>query len=204
MSLPISKSQAYKVAEWMKGNFSNQISQAVAATPFSVDIVCGIACQETAYFWLSFIDTLSVDEVLARCVLDASGDFPGTQRSVFPRNTDRFRSRFGDEFTEMLISEANKTRQLRGFGPQRWVYKGYGIYQYDLQYVIEDEEFFREKQWYQFEQCLNRLLKELKEKFETHHDIWKAIRAYNGSGQSATSYANNVIQFAHYCSEVSG
>jgi hypothetical protein len=204
MSLPITKTQAHKVAEWMKGNFGSRINEAVAATPFSVDIVCGIACQETAYFWLSFINSLSVDEVLARCVLDASGDFPGTQRDAFPRNTELFRNRFGDEFTEMLISEANETRQLRGYGPQRWVYKGYGIYQYDLQYVIADEEFFREKQWYQFEQCLKRLMKELKEKFAAHHDLWKAIRAYNGSGQNATSYANNVIQLAHYCSEVGG
>ena len=203
MSLPITKSQAYRVAEWMKGNFGNRITEGAAGTPFSVDIICGIACQETAYFWLSFINSLSVDEVLARCVLDASGDFPGTERSAFPRNTDAFRNRFGDEFTEMLISEANQTRHLRGFGPKQWVYKGYGIYQYDLQYVIEDEEFFRQKQWYQFEECFKRLLQELKAKFETHQDVWKAIRAYNGSGENATRYANNVIQFAHYCSEVS-
>lgn len=203
MSLPINKAQAHKVAEWMKHNFGSQISEAVEGTPFSVDLICAIACQESAYFWLSFINTLSVDEVLARCVLDGSGDVPGTDRTAFPRNTARFREHFGDEFTEMLISEANKTRHLRGYGPKQWVYKGYGIYQYDLQAVMSDEAFFREKQWYQFDQCLKRAVKELREKFATHHDLWKAIRAYNGSGQSATEYANNVTQFAEYCAEVS-
>jgi hypothetical protein len=204
MSLPITKEQAYKVAEWMKASFEEAIRQAVEDTSFSVDLVCGIACQETAYFWLSFINKLSVGDVLAKCVLDASGDFPGTHRSAFPKDTAAFRNRFGNEFTEMLIAEANKTRQLRGFGPKDWVYKGYGIYQYDLQYVLDDEEFFREKQWYKFDECLKRLMKELKQKYEIHNDIWKAIRAYNGSGESATRYANNVIQFAQYCSEVSG
>ena len=202
MSLPITKDQAHKAAKWMKTNFAGDIRSAVAGTPFTVDIVCGIACQETAYFWLSFISRLPVEEVLARCVLDASGDFPDTRRSAFPRNTEAFRARYGDEFTEMLIAEANKTRRLRGFGPQRWVYKGYGIYQYDLQFVTSDEAFFRRKQWYSYAECLKRLMKELREKYRAQGDLWKAIRAYNGSGPSATSYANNVIQFARYCSEV--
>jgi hypothetical protein len=202
MSLPITKKQAYKAAEWMKTNFGNSIHQAVADTPFSVEIVCGIACQETAYFWLSLVDYLPVDNILARCVLDASGDYPGTDRSVFPSNTAEFRHHYGDEFTNMLITEANITRKLRGFGPKDWVYKGYGIYQYDLQYVLEDEQFFREQQWYKFDECLKRLMNELNEKYKTQKDIWKTVRAYNGSGASATGYANNVIQFAQYCSEV--
>jgi len=202
MALPINKQQAHKAARWMKTNFGEEISVAVAGTPFSTDIVCAIACQETAYFWLNFIDTLSVDDVLARCVLDGSGDVPGTSRGPFPKNTAAFRERYGDEFTDMLIAEANESRKLRGYGPKNWVYKGYGIYQYDLQYVISDESFFRQKKWYSYDECLKRLMKELKEKYSHHGELWKAIRAYNGSGPKATEYANNVIQFAEYCSEV--
>jgi predicted patatin/cPLA2 family phospholipase len=104
----------------------------------------------------------------------------------------------------MLIAEANKTRELRGFGPKDWVYKGYGIYQYDLQYVVEDESFFREKKWYKHANCLDRLIKELHQKYEIYQDIWKAIKAYNGLGDGATRYANNVIQFATYGSEIEG
>jgi len=202
MSLPITKQQAYKAAEWMKVNFGGMIKESVKNTPFSIDLVCGIACQETAYFWLSFINNLSANDVLARCVLDASGDFPGTQRNPFPKNTEKFRQRFGDDFTNMLIEEANKTRKLRGFGPQNWVYKGYGIYQYDLQHVSEDEAFFRQKGWYKYNECLKRLMKELKNKYAIQGDIWKTVRAYNGSGARATQYANNVIQYTQYCSEI--
>jgi hypothetical protein len=202
MSLPITKQQAYSAATWMKTNFGGTITTAMAGTPFDVNLICGIACQETAYFWLSFIKKLSPDDVLARCVLDASGDFPGTQRSAFPKNTDAFRKKYDDAFTGMLIDEANQTRKLRGFGAQQWVYKGYGIYQYDLQFVQNDEAFFRNKLWYQFDECLERVKQELVEKYAVQKDIWKTVKAYNGSGQAATDYANNVIQFAKYCSEV--
>jgi hypothetical protein len=132
----------------------------------------------------------------------SSGDYPDTRRRTFPKNTQAFRVRYGETFTQMLINEANKTRRSRGFGPQQWVYKGYGIYQYDLQFVVEDEMFFRNRQWYQFDQCLSRLMKELKENFQTHKDIWRTVKAYNGSGESVTRYANNVVQFVQYCSEV--
>jgi hypothetical protein len=202
MPLPISRDQAHTVARWMKDNFGSAIQGAVAGTPFSLDIVCAIACQETAFVWIHFLDNLSNDEILARCVFDASGDFPDTHRSAFPRNTAAFRQKYDDDFTQMLIDEANKTRALRGFGPKDWVYKGYGIYQYDLQHVTSNEAFFRQKQWYRHDQCLAMLMRELREKYAAKHDLWKAIKAYNGSGASATDYANNVIQFAHYCAEV--
>src|SRR5436305_11438180 len=115
MSLPITQKQAYAVAEWMKSNFRPAIDKAVKGTPFSPDILCGIACQETAYFWLPLLKRLSAKEILARCVLDANGDYPGTKRSAFPTNTAAFRNQYGDEFADMLISEANETRKLRGF-----------------------------------------------------------------------------------------
>jgi hypothetical protein len=202
MPLPITRDQTHQVAKWMKGNFGDAIRAAVAGTPFSPDIVCAIACQETAFVWVHFLDRLSVNEIIARCVFDASGDFPGTKRSAFPRDTAAFRQRYGDEFTGMLIDEANKTRALRGFSPAQWVYKGYGIYQYDLQNVTANEAFFHEKQWYGHDRCLEMLMAELREKYAAQRDLWKAIKAYNGSGASATDYANKVIQFAHYCAEV--
>ena len=202
MTMPLTKDQAHGAARWMKSNFRTPINTALAGTPFSIDLLCGIACQETAIFWLTFIDKLSPAEILGRCVLDASGDFPGTKRSAFPKNTSAFRDRYGDQFAEMLISEANLTRKLRGFSPKQWVYKGYGVYQYDLQYVKPDELFFREKQWYDFGECLKRVVGKLSEKYKIHKDICKTVRAYNGSGPKATEYANNVVQFTAYASEV--
>jgi hypothetical protein len=203
MPLPLSKDQSIKAITWMKQNFSKEIEDAVNNTPFSLDIVCGIACQETAYVWIDWIGKKSVDEILSLCVFDASGDFPDTKRSAFPKNTDAFRSVYGDEFTNMLIEEANRSRKERGLSPKSWVYKGYGIYQYDLQYVKEDEAFFKEKQWFNYSKCLEKAMKELTNKWKANNDLFKAVRAYNGSGPSAQDYANNVMIFNNYSKEVS-
>lgn len=186
----------------MKKNFQPAMEEAVKNTPFSIDTLCGIACQETAYVWISWIGQKTPEEILALCVFDASGDFPGTQRRAFPRNTEAFRSKYGAGFTDMLIAEANKSREARGFSPKQWVYKGYGIYQYDLQHVVGDELFFREKQWYRYDKCIEKVMLELNRKWAVHKDMFKTIKAYNGSGPRAEQYANNVTIFIEYSREV--
>jgi len=201
---PISEAQAMKAINWLKANFGQQIADAVKDTHYSVDNICGIACQETAYFWLNLIGTLSSANVCARCVLDASGDVPDTTRSAFPRNTEIFRQTYGAERTQMLIDEANLTRKLRTFQPKDWVYKGYGIFQYDLQFVQVDPDFFFKKQWYDFSACLDRLMRELRRTWTQHGDLFDTIRAYNGSGHSAAVYAQNVLADSGLASGVSG
>lgn len=204
MPLPLSKTQATKAIAWMKQNFANEMIKAVQGTPFSIDVLCGIACQETASVWINWIDDKNVDEILGLCVFDASGDFPGTKRTAFPRNTAAFRDAYGDEFTDMLINEANRSRKERNYSPKNWVYKGYGLYQYDLQFVKVDDAFFRDKRWYSYEHCLEKALRELTDKWKRQKDLFKTIRAYNGSGSAAQEYANNVMIFTSYAKEVIG
>ncbi|HEV2840304.1 MAG TPA: hypothetical protein VGW39_03180 [Chthoniobacterales bacterium] len=199
--LPISLGSARKATNWLMTNFGGSIRSATDGTPFNSALLCGIACQETAYFWLPLLtkagSTITPDEVVARCVLDASGDAPNAPRSAFPKNTAAFRAKYDRAFCDMLVDEANATRALRGFSPKEWIYKGYGIFQYDLQFVVEDEDYFRFKQWHDFELCLKRVMKELKTIFARNGgNLWEAVRAYNGGGQSARDYRDNVKQFA--------
>jgi hypothetical protein len=150
---------------------------------------------------VQFIDEMDADAALARCVFDASGDADGTRRGAFPRNTADFRARYdavAPGFADMLIAEANKARSVRGLAEKQWVYKGYGLFQYDLQHVIDDESFFREKKWYDFGECLQRLVSELNAKFAVTKDRDQAIRAYNGSGPAAKAYLANVLQFIEF------
>ncbi|MEO5913791.1 MAG: hypothetical protein ABIS50_06135 [Luteolibacter sp.] len=205
--LPIDQKQARRVTRWMMDHYGPKLRKACAGTSFSPELLCAIVCQETAYFWLPLLDKLEktaefkdkspelADLILARCVLDASGDFPGTSRSAFPKNTAAFRAKYGADFTNLLIGEANKTRALRNFGPKDWVYKGYSLFQYDLQSVLEDESFFRERKWYDFEACLGKCMGELKQKFKATGELWEAVRAYNGAGASARQYRDNVRTF---------
>lgn len=195
---PIGADQARRGSRLLKQLHGPEIEAAIKDTEFSVDNICGIACQETAYFWLKLVDDGKLDpkDICGRCVLDASGDYPGTERSAFPRNTAAFRDVYGDERTQLLIDEANLTRKLRDYPPKEWVYKGYGIFQYDLQFVKDDPDFFFDKQWYDFSACLDRVMRELRRTWAAHGNLHDAIRAYNGSGSRAEVYAQNVIAYS--------
>lgn len=209
LDLPVGEASARKVTRWLMGNFGAKLEAAGKGTPFTPAILCAIVCQETAYFWLPMLEKLEqtlefksnpgelVDLIIARCVLDASGDHPDSPRSAFPKNTAAFRAKYGNEFTNFLIEEANQSRKLRDYGPKDWVYKGYGLFQYDLQFVVTDEAFFRERKWYDFDACLAKCIGELKSKYKTvNGDLWEAIRDYNGSGPRAKAYREKVRQFA--------
>ncbi len=206
-TLPINESQARRTTRWLLEHFGepmHAIIEETPATPFSVEVLCGIVCQETACFFVRHLDTLTPAQVLARCVFDASGDAAGTARSAFPKDTAAFRAAYGDAFTRMLVDEANETRALRGMGPKPWVYKGYGIFQYDLQYVAQDERFFRERLWRDFDACLRRAMSELTRKFAARGELWAAVKAYNGSGPKAAQYAENVQVFTAWAKNEMG
>ncbi|HEY5705975.1 MAG TPA: hypothetical protein VIS96_10410 [Terrimicrobiaceae bacterium] len=198
--LPISLNSARKATNWLMTHFGGSIRAATDDTPFNPALLCGIACQETAYFWLPIVtkagSKTTPDEVVARCVLDASGDAPNSSRSAFPRNTAAFRAKYDRAFADMLVEEANSSRALRRFGPKNWIYKGYGIFQYDLQFVTEDEGYFRFRQWHDFGACVNRVIKELNSIYARNGgNLWEAVRAYNGGGQAARNYRDNVKEF---------
>jgi len=180
---------AHGVTRWMISNFQSELADAVRSTPFTMPLLCAIACREAGMYWLPLTPHKTAAEILGLCVYDASGDVAGAPRGAFPINTAQFRLAYGDAFTAMLIAEANSARAARGLAPASMVYKGYGIFQYDLQYVRTDEAFFRSKQWYSFAECVGRAVSELKKKFDATGDIQDAVRAYNGSGAKAATSA---------------
>jgi hypothetical protein len=200
MALPLSQDQVGKAAAWLMANFGDAIHAAVKGKPYDAALACAIAAKETGAYWVSRIGKLSPAEILGLQVGDASGDVPGTSRAAFPRNTAEFRARYGDAFTDMLIAEANKARALRGFSPKAWVYKGYGIFQYDLQHVETDEDFFRQKQWYEMAPCLARMTRVLDRTVTRANGIERdAVRRYNGTGPAAEEYAAHVMTFVGWC-----
>jgi hypothetical protein len=196
--LPMTRDDARRLADKLKTAFGERMRDALAGTHFSVEIACAIACKETGLYLLPFLKRMSMDEALARCVFDASGDAAGTSRGAFPKNTAAFRERYGDALTDMLIAEANLTRNARGMKDAPWVYKGYGLFQYDLQNIVDDEAFFRDRLWCSFDECLDRLVQELQDKYRLKKDVHAAIQAYNGSGSKAVVYVSQVEQLAEF------
>jgi hypothetical protein len=179
----------------MDEKFGDKCKTAVEDTPFTKQLLYAIACKETGIYVYKWIKDNLEEEILGRCVFDASGDVDRT-RGAFPKNTDAFVAKYGQPLANELIEEANRTRALRGWGPKRWVYAGYGIFQYDLQHILTDELFFRQKLWYNIDECVDRVMKELKSKWGNNvNDLFHTIKAYNGSGPKAENYANSVLQF---------
>ena len=197
--LPMTRTRAQHLARWLKDEHGTEMLASLADTPFSIDIACAICCKETGIYLVDFIDNMDAASALARCVFDASGDAAGTSRNAFPKNTAAFRAAYEPAFADMLVAEANKTRSLRGLAPASWVYKGYGLFQYDLQHVRTDVDFFRGKRWAQFDACLERLVSELMKKFKAKGDVWEAVQAYNGSGPRAVVYRSHVEQLTEFC-----
>jgi hypothetical protein len=193
------KEYILKGADWIKTNFGDDISNGLNGTIFDINLACAIACKESLYFWYNIRNTYDPNFIVGRCVLDASGDDPDSPRNPFPRNTPEFRSDYGDDVTNMLIAEANATRKIRGYKDANIVYKGYGIFQYDLQYIqTSNEEFYLQKKWYSIVECTDKLVMELMAKSQDTSDYRTIVRRYNGSGNSAEKYADEVMTYYSY------
>ena len=116
MSVPLNEEQTRRAARWLKSTFEAIILKHAHA-PFSPQIICAIACKETGAYWTDWFErglNLTSEQVLARCVGDPGPEDDGStamssrQRKYFPFNTIKFRKKFGDNFTDMLIAEGNE------------------------------------------------------------------------------------------------
>jgi len=153
---------------WFKNQFKDKIQAATKGTPFSIDLLTAIATQETYYIWGRTYKKLTADKVLALCasdIIDASGG-----RVAFPKDkVELLKAERGAEmFTIARAALVSLAAQLPEFAkyatdsyPNKFC-RGYGIFQYDLQFYKNNPNFFLEKRWYNFDDCLKLVIDELK------------------------------------------
>ncbi len=200
---PLRAEQAAAVKRWFRQHFAAEIDAAITGVAgLDSDLVCAIAAKESAVYWVGKIGQIAPGAILGYCVFDASGDVPGTHRDAFPRNQAALRADpVHGAVTDMLIAEANKSRAaLRGYEPAHYLYKGYGVFQNDLQNIRVDPDFFHERRWYHIEECLARLVVELRCKLQASDgDVSSAVRLYNGGGSCTEQYAADVLQLWAWC-----
>ncbi len=200
---PLRAEETASVKRWFRGNYAAQIDAAIAGVAgLDSDLVCAVAAKESAVYWVGKIGQLAPSAILGYCVFDASGDAPGTHRYAFPRNQAALRADPAHgAVTDMLIEEANKSRAaLRGFQPANYLYKGYGIFQNDLQNIRVDPDFFCKRLWYSIEACLARFVTEMSRKLRAADgDVRSAVRLYNGGGARTEQYAADVLQLWEWC-----
>ncbi|MGI8437892.1 MAG: hypothetical protein ACR2NX_13490 [Chthoniobacterales bacterium] len=135
--------------------------------PFDADLITAIAQQETGYIWAGLVQRgLAENEVLRLCVGDTLDADNG--RSCFPKNkAELLGARRGSEmFALARQTLLDMARYVNGYqsatiNPNKCCH-GYGIFQYDIQFFLENPDFFLQQSWEDFEACLARLLDELK------------------------------------------
>jgi len=150
---------------WFKQQFHEKINAAVAGTPFSLDFMTALACQETGEIWpILRKKDLSVDRILELCVgdtIDGRSAFPKSKAELVavPNGQKMF-----DIARAALVDMAQFIPSYKGVAakPDKFCH-GFGIFQYDIQFFKkEDPEYFLQRSYTKFDASLGKALDELK------------------------------------------
>jgi hypothetical protein len=155
--------------QWFKTQFHEPITSAVKGTPFTVDFLTAIACQETGSIWGEVDrEKLKTDEILAICVGDTLDQDRG--RRAFPRTkADLLAKPNGQKMFDVAHDAlVGMAKHIPGFrkvakNPDKFCH-GYGIFQQDLQFFLTDPDYFLKKRYTDFDASLGKALEELKSK----------------------------------------
>jgi len=181
---------------WFKTQFETKIQTAVAGTPFSVDMLTAIACQETGLTWNALRKQgLPTAQILALCVGDTI-DAPG--RAAFPTNKAALLAEpngqaMFDLARQALVDMAAHipSYQPSAAKPNKFCH-GFGIFQYDLQFFKTDPQYFLQKRYADFDASLAKAIGELQAKLKrlgwqakttlTDYEMAAVAIAYNTGG----------------------
>jgi hypothetical protein len=178
---------------WFKQNFHNRIEPAIQGTGFTLDLLTALACQETGEVWpILRKQQLSLDRILELCVGDTLDSDRG--RRAFPKTkADLLAVPNGQQMfniaRQALVDMAAFVSSYRGAAsrPNKFCH-GFGIFQFDIQFFKTEPEYFLQKRYANFDECLNKCLGELK-------------RAKNGIGfgnkTSLTDFQQALVAIAY-------
>jgi len=185
---------------WFKTQFYTELQGATKDTLFSIDLLCAIAMQETGYIWGRLYSAMNVDQVLELCVGDTLDEQQG--RGAFPRDkADLLSLANGQAIFDIaraaLISLSNYIPEYRSDArdPQAFCH-GFGIFQYDLQFSLENASFFLQKKWCSFDACLSILMEELANALERAYPRGKISLTDEEMVYVAIAYNKGSVNFA--------
>lgn len=183
---------------WFKQEFHEEIQATIRGTPFTIDLLTAIALQETGYIWRELYKEMPVAEVLKLCVGDTI-DAP--DRRAFPKNKSKLMEVVnGDKMffiaRESLESIAKYVSGYQGAvrNPDKFC-RGFGIFQYDLQFFLENPSFFLEKRWYEFSESLNLCVHELRTALVTAYGRSKTELTDKEMVYTAIAYNTGSVNF---------
>ncbi|MBS0642917.1 MAG: hypothetical protein U1E70_26700 [Acetobacteraceae bacterium] len=152
---------------WFKEQFQDRIRAATKNTPFDTDMIAAIACQETGEVWPILRRAgLPVNQILALCVGDTLDADRG--RSAFPQTkTDLLSKPRGqimfDIARQALVDMAKHVKSYKAAAamPNKFCH-GFGMFQRDLQFFVDDPDYFLDRRYEDFDDTLAHCLAELK------------------------------------------
>ncbi|WP_117194147.1 SH3 domain-containing protein [Rhizobium terrae] len=152
---------------WFKTSFAANITAATAGTVFDVDMLTALACQETGELWTAMRrQNLTPVQIAALCcgdIIDANGGrnaFPRTKADLtaVPNGTQMF-AIARTAFVDMAAHVPQYQRYTSN--PNKFCH-GFGVFQYDLQFFLEDPNYFLLQKYQNFSSSLQKALGELK------------------------------------------
>ncbi len=153
---------------WFKSQFHGQIEAAVQGTPFTLDLVTAIACQETGHIWNILRNKVDTAGVLALCVGDTLDADKG--RRAFPKTRAELLAKANGQamFDIARAGLVDMAKHVPGFkgavsNPNKFCH-GFGIFQYDLQFFLRDPDYFLQKRYADFGASLGKAIEELTSK----------------------------------------
>ncbi len=150
---------------WFKTNFQDEINAALQGTPFTLDLMTALACQETGEVWPILRKTdLDLDRILELCVGDT---FDAPSRTAFPTNkAELVAFPRGQEMFDLARQALTEMAQFvhsykdAAAKPNKFCH-GYGIFQFDLQFFKNEPDYFLQKRYTKFDESLKKAIEEL-------------------------------------------
>lgn len=157
---------------WFKQRFARRILDAVAGTPFTLDFMVALACQETGEVWPALRRKgLDEAEILRLCVGDTiDARAGGKGRKAFPRNKAELLAEANGDAMFVVARQAlvDMARHIDGYrrpaSESHKFCRGFGLFQRDLQFFKEDPAYFLERRYAEFDATIDHALRELKNK----------------------------------------
>lgn len=154
----LSSTSISSAAAWFKERFGTQMAKRLAGTPLTPSFIVALAITESYYLWGQPLPPMTTGDLLELCVGDT---FDAPTRRVFPRaKTDLLAAPRGQEMFDIARGALIKTAAFNpGYAsvaeanPDKFAHS-FGLFGYDLQFFKSNPDFFLNKQWRDFDKCL--------------------------------------------------
>lgn len=156
---------------WFKQQFHTAIAAGIQGTPFSLDMITAIACQETGFIWEVLRKRqMSVERILELCVGDTIDAKASGGRRAFPKNKAELVAKPNGEEMFAIARQAlvDMAQHINGYAsavanPNKFCH-GFGIFQFDLQFFETEPDYFLQKRYANFDASLGKCISELRSK----------------------------------------